>query len=64
MRSVGYDEGRHDTPVYRREELFAGDAIQGPAVIEEAVSVVVLHPDQEMRVDDYGNLHVSERQAR
>ncbi|MGM4985897.1 MULTISPECIES: hydantoinase/oxoprolinase family protein [Rhizobium] len=64
MRSVGYDEGRHDTPVYRREELFAGDAIQGPAVIEEAVSVVVLHPDQEMHVDDYGNLHVSERQAR
>src|SRR5690606_16579712 len=60
MRSVGYEEGRHDTPVYRREELFAGDTVQGPAVIEEAVSVVVLHPDQELHVDDYGNLHVSE----
>ncbi|RWM88749.1 MAG: hydantoinase/oxoprolinase family protein [Mesorhizobium sp.] len=64
MRSVGYEEGRHDTPVYRREELAAGDMIQGPAVIEEAVSVVVLHPNQELLVDDYGNLHVSERQAR
>jgi N-methylhydantoinase A len=63
MRSVGFEEGRHDTPIYRREELLAGDMIHGPAVIEEAVSVVVVHPDQELLVDDYGNLHVSERQA-
>ena len=61
FRSVGFEEGRHDTPVYRREELNAGDEVHGPAVVEEAVSVVILHPDQEMSVDRFGNLHITAR---
>ena len=55
-RSVVFDDGRHDTPIYDRATLRDGHAIAGPAVIEEPVSVTVLRPGQPMKVDQYGNL--------
>ena len=55
-RSVVFDDGRHDTPIYNRAQLRDGHAITGPAVIEEPVSVTVLRPGQPMKVDQYGNL--------
>jgi N-methylhydantoinase A len=56
IRSVMYDQGRHDTPVYRREMFNAHQIVRGPAVIEEAVSAVVLRPDQTLSVDGVGNM--------
>jgi len=44
------------TPVYRRELLKYNDCIQGPAVIEEMESTVLLPPDWGLTVDLYGNL--------
>ena len=55
-RSVVFDDGRHETPIYNRAQLRDGHAITGPAVIEEPVSVTVLRPGQPMKVDQYGNL--------
>ena len=55
-RSVVFDDGRHDTPIYDRAQLRDGHTITGPAVIEEPVSVTVLRPGQPMKVDQYGNL--------
>ena len=55
-RSVVFDDGRHETPIYDRAQLRGGHAITGPAVIEEPVSVTVLRPGQPMKVDQYGNL--------
>jgi N-methylhydantoinase A len=55
-RSVSFEDGRHDTPIYNRGELRDGHKIMGPAIIEEAVSVTVLRPGQPLRVDQYGNL--------
>ncbi len=55
-RAVGYPAGRHDVPVYRRDELRAGHQIQGPAVIEEAASVTIVNPGQRLAVDAYGHL--------
>jgi N-methylhydantoinase A len=58
-RSVMYVDGRHDTPVYSRDDLRAGHHMAGPAIIEEAASVTVLNPGQTLAVDDYGNLLIA-----
>ncbi len=55
-RQVTFEGGRHDTPIYNRGDLRAGQRIAGPAIVEEAASVTVLRPDQNLRVDAYGNL--------
>jgi N-methylhydantoinase A len=55
-RSVMFPAGRQETPIYRREELRAGQRFAGPAIIEEAASVTVLNPGQSLTVDPYGNL--------
>jgi N-methylhydantoinase A len=43
-------------PVYRREDLPAAATVDGPAIIAEFDSTVLLHPGDEATVDDYGNL--------
>ena len=60
-RRAVYFEGAGwtDTPIYRRALLPAGVPIDGPAVIEEMSSTTVILPDQQARVDDYGNLVVN-----
>jgi N-methylhydantoinase A len=55
-RSVMFPGGRQPTKVFTRELLRAGHTIAGPAIVEEAASVTVVNPHQELRVDDYGNL--------
>lgn len=47
----------------KREELRPGDAFEGPAIIEEATSTVVVHSDQTVSVDGYGQLIVRGRSA-
>jgi N-methylhydantoinase A len=42
------------TPIYRREALTAGGAIEGPAVVEEIDATLLVHPGQQLNVDDYG----------
>ena len=46
------------TPVYRRADLGAGAAIEGPAVIEEEASTTLLLPGDSLGVDAYGNLRI------
>jgi N-methylhydantoinase A len=58
-RSVGFLDGRHEVPVFRREDLLAGHRIAGPAVIEEAASVTVLCPGQNLSVDAWGHLLIA-----
>ena len=36
-----------------------GELIAGPAIIEEWNSTVVVQPHQQLRVDEYGNLHIT-----
>ena len=44
------------TPTYARDELRAGNRIEGPALIEEYASTTVVLPGDKLRVDEYGNL--------
>ncbi len=46
-------------PVYHRDLLVPGDAIKGPAIIEQVDSTTVVHPDQMLIVDSFGNLIIS-----
>jgi N-methylhydantoinase A/oxoprolinase/acetone carboxylase beta subunit len=50
--------------VYRREDLPAGQAIAGPAVIEERESTLIVPPDASAAVEDQGNIVVTLRTDR
>jgi N-methylhydantoinase A len=58
-RPVWFGDGWIEAPVYTRESLRAGHAIQGPALVEENASVTVLDPDKTLTVDRYGNLMIA-----
>ena len=51
-------DGFAEVPVYDRYRLRPGDAFEGPAIVEERESTVVLGPDARARVDDVLNLIV------
>lgn len=51
-----------DTPVYDGERLLAGHAFDGPAIIEEATTTVVIPPQYSCRVDVYRNYILSRRE--
>lgn len=48
-------------PRYRRQELAAGQVLDGPALISEAVATTWLAPGWRLRVDAIGNLGLSRR---
>ena len=50
--------GMVDTPTYDRAKLTAGNRINGPALIEEHASTTVVHPQDKVEVDVFGNLHI------
>ena len=47
-----------DVPVWRRTDLPPGLRIQGPAIIEEKTSTIVLYPGQHAEVDPYLNIEI------
>ncbi len=55
-RPVRFASGWQATPVYARDTLAPGQAITGPALIEEAASVTVVEPGQTLTVDRFGHL--------
>jgi len=50
------DGGWHDSKVFARSDLFFGDQIIGPALIEEYASTTVVPPKDILEVDQFGNL--------
>jgi N-methylhydantoinase A len=42
-----------DTPVYAGMRIAPGQLVQGPAVIEEPTTTLVVYPDQEAMADQY-----------
>ena len=56
-RSVDFaTEGVHESDVYTGELLEPGMRFQGPAVVESKGSTIVIHPGNEVSIDDYGNV--------
>ncbi len=60
-RPVCFDakDGYVDTPVYWRPDLSPGQAVTGPAIVEEFGSTVPLHPGFTGRIDAYRNIIVT-----
>jgi N-methylhydantoinase A len=59
-RSVDYaTDGVHLATVYDGALLEPGMGLEGPAIIETKGSTVVVHPDNTLTVDDYGNLIIA-----
>jgi N-methylhydantoinase A len=59
----GRDEAAVPAAVYWRPLLAAGDALAGPAVIEEYGATVPVHPGFKAHVDKFGNLLVARTEA-
>ena len=57
-RPVRAGDGPRETPVYDREAVAAGLAVDGPAVFEGAESTVVVPPDWRAGVDERGTLRL------
>jgi N-methylhydantoinase A len=56
-RTVDYaTEGVHETAIYDGEELEPGMAFEGPAIVESKGSTTVIHPGNDVEVDELGNL--------
>jgi N-methylhydantoinase A len=58
-RRVDLDvDGIHDAAIYERAHLEPDMVLDGPAIVEEPDTTIVVLPGQSARVDDFGNLHV------
>lgn len=57
-RQVFFEEagGFVECPVFRREKLKAGNAISGPAIIEQYDSTTVVYPQWATEIDSHGNI--------
>ena len=59
-----YVEGSwHDAGIWDRPSLPVGAVIPGPAVLEQADATIFVEPDLQARVDAFGNLLVSRKEA-
>jgi N-methylhydantoinase A len=56
-RKVYFTEanGYTDTTIYDGDKFLAGNIFEGPCVVEEQMTNVVVPPGYKMQVDDYGN---------
>ena len=58
-RLVDYDlHGAHEAVIYERSLLEPGMELDGPAIVEEPDTTVVVFPNDRLSVDNYGNLHL------
>ncbi len=58
MRRVIFEDGARDTPVYWRDHLPLDAVIEGPAVIEQMDTTILIEPGWVARGDAMGNLIV------
>jgi N-methylhydantoinase A len=55
-RAVWFEQVWLDTPIFERRNLPAGSRLQGPAVIEQLDTTIVVEPGNQLTADDLGNL--------
>ena len=63
-RSIWFSsDAPQDTPIFARESLGAGQAIDGPAVIEQLDTTTLVYPGDAARVDDEANIVITINQT-
>ncbi len=58
-RRVWFESGWRDTPVFRRAQVPPGARLEGPAIIEQLDTTIVIEPGSRAAADPAGNLIVS-----
>ncbi|MFM0161997.1 hydantoinase/oxoprolinase family protein [Paraburkholderia sediminicola] len=59
-RAVDYAmEGIHEATIYDNAKLEPGMSFNGPAIIEDAGTTIVVHPNNGVSVDRLGNIHIT-----
>lgn len=61
-RQVYFGGRWHDTAIYDRLALPAGSIIQGPAILTQPDTTVLIEPDLQGRVDRFGNTIIESRE--
>ncbi|GEB38851.1 methylhydantoinase [Gluconacetobacter liquefaciens] len=54
------DGGWQSLDIYRRDLLAVGEAVHGPAIVEEMSSTTILLEGQTGRIDEYGNIIIDD----
>ncbi|SHJ28179.1 hydantoinase/oxoprolinase family protein [Wenxinia saemankumensis] len=58
-RHVDYaTEGRHEADIYDGTLLAPGMAFDGPAIVEDPGTTIVIHPGNRVELDAYRNIHI------
>lgn len=52
------EKTRPEARIFERERLPTREKIEGPVVVEEPASTTLVHPEQTLRLDEFGNLHI------
>ncbi len=58
-RDVWFGGAVHETPIYRREKLPLGARFDGPAILEQLDTTIVVSPRDSVAVDDFANVIMS-----
>jgi N-methylhydantoinase A len=58
-RQVWFTNGWHLTSIWRREQVPAGRRLEGPAIIEQLDSTIVVEPGDRVEADALGNLIIT-----
>ncbi|MDQ2052219.1 hydantoinase/oxoprolinase family protein [Natronolimnohabitans sp. A-GB9] len=56
---IYFDGDHHETPIYDRTELRPGNELDGPAIVTDDDSTVVVQPDHTATIDRYGNIEIN-----
>ncbi|MEM9394308.1 MAG: hydantoinase/oxoprolinase family protein [Pseudomonadota bacterium] len=62
-RPVYFDGAWHNTALYHRLKLPAGTKIDGPAILEQPDTTILIEPDLHAEVDRFGNIILSPKEA-
>lgn len=58
-RDVNYAlEGVHNASIYDGDRLLPGMKFRGPAIIEDSGTTIVVHPNNQVEIDPYKNIHI------
>lgn len=53
-------ESYSPTPIFDRYRLYYGNIVQGPAIIEQQDSTIVIHPYQDAHIDRFGHVIIKQ----
>ncbi len=58
FKEVYFEHGKEDVPLYLSSSLYWEDHLDGPAIIMDATSTIIVEPDCRATVDRYGDIHI------